>query len=104
MASFTDGRTPNTPIEINVKFSRRDGNPLSDATLYCRLVGSLIRPAIPYTVQAVSQFVGNPHKNHLTVVHCILRSIHGPTHKGLFYLSSSPLGFRAMRILIGLLS
>ena len=29
-------------MEINVEFSRDDGSFLSDATLYCNLVGSLI--------------------------------------------------------------
>lgn len=42
MAGFAAERTANTAMEINVEFSRDDGSFLSDATLYCNLVGSLI--------------------------------------------------------------
>ena len=74
----------------------RWGSTLSNATTNHRLVGSLIylrmtRPNIAYVVQVGSQFVSNPHKNHLTAVHHILHYIRGTTHKGLFYSSSSPL-------------
>ena len=48
-------------------------------------------PDIDCVVQVVSQFVSNPHKNHLIVVHRNLRYISGTAHKELFYSSSFPL-------------
>lgn len=92
----SDGRTTHPPMELNAKFRKKDGTPLSDATLYRRLGGSLIyltmtQPDIAYAVQVVSQFVGNPHKNHFSSVHCLLRYIIGTVDRGLFYSSLSPL-------------
>ena len=46
---------------------------------------------IAYAVQVVSQSVRNPHKNHLTAIHCFRHYIRGSTQNGLFYSSSSPL-------------
>ena len=45
-----------TPIELNVKIGKDDGHPLSDPTLFRRLVGSLLyltmtRPDISHAVQ-----------------------------------------------------
>uniref|UniRef100_A0A2N9F3P1 Reverse transcriptase Ty1/copia-type domain-containing protein n=1 Tax=Fagus sylvatica TaxID=28930 RepID=A0A2N9F3P1_FAGSY len=47
--------TISTPLELNVKLNTTDGEPLSDATLYRQLVGSLIyltvtRPDLAYVV------------------------------------------------------
>lgn len=83
-------------MELNAKFGKKDGTPLFDATLYQRLGGSLIYltmtpPDIAYVVQVVSQFVGNPHKIHLSSVHRLLRYIIGTVKRGLFYSSFSPL-------------
>uniref|UniRef100_A0A2N9F0V1 Integrase catalytic domain-containing protein n=1 Tax=Fagus sylvatica TaxID=28930 RepID=A0A2N9F0V1_FAGSY len=39
---LTDSKTVSTPLELNVKLNTTDGEPLSDATLYRQLVGSLI--------------------------------------------------------------
>uniref|UniRef100_A0A2N9HY75 Reverse transcriptase Ty1/copia-type domain-containing protein n=1 Tax=Fagus sylvatica TaxID=28930 RepID=A0A2N9HY75_FAGSY len=41
-AGLTDSKTVSTPLELNVKLNTTDGEPLSDATLYRQLVGSLI--------------------------------------------------------------
>lgn len=99
MARLADDRTAETPMELNLHL-KEDGNPLPDATLYRRLVGSLIyltmtRPDIAYAVQIESPFVSNIHKNHLSAVHHILRHINGTTNKGLFYSSTSPLPLKA---------
>lgn len=74
-------------MEFHAKFRKDADNPLSD------LIGSLIclimmRPAIAYALNIVSQLVGQSHKQHLTVVHCILRYIRGTLHQGLFYVSN----------------
>lgn len=58
-AGLTDGKTPPTPMETNLKLTPLDGTPLSDTTLYRQLVGSLVyvtvtRPNIAYAVHLVS--------------------------------------------------
>ena len=99
MANFSVGRTTDTPLELNLKLQKDDSSPLSDATLYRRLVGSLMyltmtRPDIAYAVQVVSQFVSNPHKNHLSAVHRLLRYVKGTMSRGLFYSSTSSLSLQ----------
>ena len=99
MARLSDCQYVDTPMEINIKFQEEDGSPLPDTTLYRRLIGSLIyltmtQPDIAYALQVVSQFVRNPHKNHLSAVHRLLRYIKGTVDRGLFYSSSSPLHLR----------
>ena len=39
---LTDNKVASTSLEVNVKFSPTDGTPLTDATLYHQLVGSLV--------------------------------------------------------------
>ena len=41
-ASITDSKIVDTPIEYNCRLNSHDGEPLSDATIYRQLVGSLI--------------------------------------------------------------
>lgn len=100
LAGLTDNKHVDTPLEINVKYSKDDSDDLHDPTLYRQLVGSLIyltitRPDISYSVQVVSQFVAAPKKIHLTAVHRIIRYIRGTRHRGLFFPSSSSLHLHA---------
>jgi hypothetical protein len=46
-AGLTDSKIVSTPLELNVKLNTTDGEPLSDATLYRQLVGSLIYLTVP---------------------------------------------------------
>ena len=62
-----------TPVEANLQLSHDTGDLLPDATLYRRLVGSLIyltitRPDISYAVNLVSQFMTQPRHLHLVAV------------------------------------
>ncbi|CAN1239948.1 Retrovirus-related Pol polyprotein from transposon TNT 1-94, partial [Linum grandiflorum] len=82
-----------TPMEMNLKLSKDEGEALSDPTFYRRLVGSLIylvstRPDVAYAVQVVSQFMSLPRKPHLNAVYRILRYLQG-THSLGIYLPSS---------------
>uniref|UniRef100_A0A2N9IUD6 Reverse transcriptase Ty1/copia-type domain-containing protein n=1 Tax=Fagus sylvatica TaxID=28930 RepID=A0A2N9IUD6_FAGSY len=72
-AGLTDSKTVSTPLELNVKLNITDGEPLSDATLYRQLVGSLIyltvtRPDLAYVVYLVSQFMSAPHSTHYAAI------------------------------------
>lgn len=55
LANLFDDKMVHTPTEINSKYKKNDDEPLMDATLYWRLIGSLIeltttRPDISYIV------------------------------------------------------
>ncbi|CAN0918362.1 Retrovirus-related Pol polyprotein from transposon TNT 1-94 [Linum grandiflorum] len=67
-----------TPMEMNLKLSREEGDILPEPMLYRKLVGSLIyltstRPDLAYAVQVVSQYMSKPRKPHLDAVFRILR-------------------------------
>ncbi|RVW59204.1 Retrovirus-related Pol polyprotein from transposon RE1 [Vitis vinifera] len=73
-----DTSSVDTPMEVNVKYRKDEGDLLDDPTLYRRLVGSLIyltttRPDISYAVHQVSQFMTSPRHLHLAAVRCIIR-------------------------------
>jgi hypothetical protein len=99
-AGLTDSKTTSSPLETNVKLLATDGEPLSDATLYRQLVGSLIyltvtRPDIAYVVHLVSQFMSAPRSTHYAVVFRILRYVKGTMFHGLHFSSHSSLELRA---------
>lgn len=59
LANLIDRRIVETPLEINLNYSKNDGAALADPTLYLKLVGSLryptiSRPDIAYAVRVVS--------------------------------------------------
>uniref|UniRef100_A0A2N9F074 Reverse transcriptase Ty1/copia-type domain-containing protein n=1 Tax=Fagus sylvatica TaxID=28930 RepID=A0A2N9F074_FAGSY len=99
-AGLTDSKTVSTPLELNVKLNTTDGEPLSDATLYRQLVGSLIyltvtRPDLAYVVHLVSQFMSAPRSTHYAAVLRILRYIKGTLFHGLHFSAQSSLELRA---------
>lgn len=66
---LTDNKITTTPIKTNAK----DGIPISNPTLYWRLVGSLIyltilRHDINYVVHIVNQYMIMPRKTHFAAV------------------------------------
>ena len=68
-AGITDNKTVSTPLEYNAKLTPLDGEPISDATRYRQLVGSLIyltitRPDISHAVGMVSKFMDAPRSIH----------------------------------------
>ena len=75
---ITDNKTVFTPLEYNVKLIPLNGEPISDATRYCQLVGSLIylnvtHSDISHVVGMVSKFMDAPRSIHYAVVLRILR-------------------------------
>ncbi|CAL2236843.1 unnamed protein product [Prunus armeniaca] len=74
----------------HVKICAYEGKDLEDATMYRKLVGSLIyltltRPDISYAVGVMSRYMQNPKKSHLDIVHRILRYVKSTIDYGLLY-------------------
>ena len=64
-ARVTNSKTVDTPVEFNAHLTPLRGKPLSNPSLYRRLVGSLVyltvtRPDIFYAVHQVSQYLFTP--------------------------------------------
>ncbi|XP_058726683.1 uncharacterized mitochondrial protein AtMg00810-like [Vicia villosa] len=79
-----------TPLKVNVKYHRDDGDLLPDPLLYRQLVGSLNHftitfPDISFVVKQVSQFMHSPLHLHLEVFRCIILYLNGSSHRGLFF-------------------
>ena len=96
LAGLKDTFSIYTPMEVNFKYRKDEGDLLDDPTLYRRLVGSLIyltttRPDISYAVHQVSQFMTSPRHLHLAVVRCIIRYLRGSPTRGLFFPTGSSL-------------
>ncbi|XP_071913998.1 uncharacterized mitochondrial protein AtMg00810-like [Coffea arabica] len=95
LAGLQDGRSVDTPLEVNVKNCRDEGDFLSDPSLYRQLVGSLnfltiTRPDISFAIQQVSQFMQAPRHLHLAAVRHIIRYLLGTSSRGLFFSRNSP--------------
>ena len=72
-AGITDNKTIFTPLEYNAKLTPLDGEPISDATRYHQLVGSLIyltvtRPDISHVVVMASKLMDAPRSIHYAAV------------------------------------
>ena len=96
MASLEDTFVVDTPVEVNVKYRKDEGDLLDEPTLYRRLVGSLIyltttRPDISYVVHQVSQFMSSPRHLHLAAVLRIIRYLRGSPTRGLFFPTDTSL-------------
>ncbi|RVW40667.1 Retrovirus-related Pol polyprotein from transposon RE1 [Vitis vinifera] len=79
-----------TPMEENNKLLPTVGDLLKNPSTYRRLVGQLIyltitRPEISYSVHILSQFMQEPRKPHLDVVHHLLRYHKGAPKQGLYF-------------------
>ncbi|KAF5452256.1 hypothetical protein F2P56_027276, partial [Juglans regia] len=88
------------PLEQNSKLSKEDGTPISDPSIYRRLIGRLLyltitRPDISFAVQLLSQFMDKPMSTHLAAVYKILRYIKTSPGQGILLSSSSQIQLRA---------
>ena len=100
MAGLQGSAPVDTPVEVNVQLQQDSGDPLSDPTLYRRLVGSLIyltitRPDISYAVNLVSQFMTDPRHLHLAAVRRIIKYLLRTPTRGLFYPANNSLTLKA---------
>ena len=99
-AGLTDSKTVDTLVEINAHLTPSGGKPLSNPSLYRRLVGSLVYLTvthldISYVVHQVSQYLSTPRSTHYAAVLRILRYLKGILFHGIFYSAQSPLVLRA---------
>ena len=84
---LTDNKTVDTPVELNAHLTPSGGKPLSNPSLYRRLVGSLVyltvtRPDISYAVHQVSQYLSASRLTHYVVVLHILWYLKGTLFHG----------------------
>ena len=89
-AGLTDSKIVDTPVELNAHLTPTGGKPLSNPSLYRRLVGSLVyltvtRPDISYAIHQVSQYLSAPRFTHYAAVLRILRYLKGTLFHDLFY-------------------
>ena len=99
-AGITNNKIVSTPLEYNAKLTPLDGEPISDATRYRQLVGSLIYltvtcPNISHAVDMVSKFMDAPHSVQYAAVLRILQYVKGTLYHGLHYFSRSSLKLHA---------
>ena len=76
-ARLTDSKTVDTPVKLNAHLTLTEGKPLSNPSLYKRLVGSLVyltvtRPDISYVVHQVSQYLSVLQSTHYAAILHIL--------------------------------
>lgn len=79
-----------TPLEVNLKLRKDDGDLLPDPHMYRRLVGSLTyltitRPNISYAINLISQFMNAPRHLHLAVEKRIIIYLLGTSTQSLFF-------------------
>ncbi|KAF5482379.1 hypothetical protein F2P56_002953 [Juglans regia] len=84
------------PMDQNLKFSKDDGMPLINPSVYRRLIGGLLyltitRPAISYPIQILSQFMDKPTTIHLAAAYKVLKYIKATPGQGLLLSASSEL-------------
>ncbi|XP_042962597.1 uncharacterized mitochondrial protein AtMg00810-like [Carya illinoinensis] len=89
-AGLQEATSVDTPMELNIKLRKEEGDLLVDPSLYRKLVGSLVyltitRLDISFAVQQVSQFLQTPRHLHLAAVHRIIRYVQGTSARGLFF-------------------
>lgn len=79
-----------TPIGVNDKLQDDAGEACSDAGIFRSLIGRLLyvthtRPDICFTINYLSRFMNQPHKNHFTAAKSVVRYIAGTKELGLWY-------------------
>ena len=90
LANLHESSPVDTPVEVNLKMSKDDGDLLPDPHTYRRLVGSLVyltitQPDKSYVVNLVSQFMTSRRHLHLITVKRIIQYLLGTITGGLYY-------------------
>ena len=87
---LTDRKIVDNPVELNAHLTPTGGKPLSNPSLYRRLVGNLVYLTvacldISYVVHQVSKYLSAPRSTHYAAVLRILRYLKGTLFHDLFY-------------------
>ena len=82
-----------TPLFVNEKLSNNDANSKVDASVYRRLIGSLLyllatKPNIMFAASLFSSFMHSPSQTHYSVAKQVLRYIKGTFEYGLCFLKN----------------
>lgn len=98
--NMLDAKTVSTPMQTTPKLTLKDSPPLSDASQYRSIVGSLqylafTRPDISYAVNRLSQFMHQPTECHWQAVKRVLRYLAGTPSHGVYMKKGSPLTLHA---------
>ncbi|XP_031473928.1 uncharacterized mitochondrial protein AtMg00810-like [Nymphaea colorata] len=77
-----------TPLEVNCKLKKDEGELVENVQSFQKLVGKLIyltvtRPDISYVVSLISQFMHSPRSSHVEAAHRILRYLKRCPGKGI---------------------
>ena len=99
-AGLTDSKTVDTLVDLSAHLTPSGGKPLSNPSLYRRLVSSLVyltitRPDISYAIHRVSHYLSAPRSTHYAAVLRILRYLKGTLFHDLFYSAQFPFVLRA---------
>ena len=100
LVGLKDATVVDTPMEVNVKYRKDEGDLFPDPFLYRQLVGSLIyltitRPDISYVVHIVSKFMHSPRHLHLAALRRISWYLIGSPTRGLLFPTKSALHLTA---------
>jgi len=100
MGGLTNAAPFDTPMKVNIKVRRDEGELLQDPTFYQKLVESLIyltitRPDISFVVHTVSKFMQNPRHLHLSAAQRIIRYFLATSMRGLFFPTSAAIQLQA---------
>lgn len=93
---MTRCKPSSVPMIPNLKLYKTDGELLTDAGMYRRIVGRLMyltitRPDLTFAVNKLCQYSAAPRSSHLTAVHKVLQYIKGIVGQGLFYSATADL-------------
>ncbi|KAK9682502.1 hypothetical protein RND81_10G078400 [Saponaria officinalis] len=83
-----------TPLVVNEKFSKNDGQRKVDPSVYKSLVGSLLyltatRPDIMFAASMLSRFMNEPSEVHMGAAKRVLRYLKGTSDFGILYQACS---------------
>jgi len=93
-------RPASTLMDYHTRLHSTSGTPLTDLSVYRRLIGRLIylttiRPDIAFVVQHLNQFVSVPTTTHHQVAFRVLRYLKGTPGSGIFLSANSSLHLKA---------
>lgn len=96
---FIDAKPTSLPMDPNLKLSSMDGEFLSDASQYRRIIGRLLyltisRPDISFAVNKLSQCMAAPRTSHLDATHHLLRYLKSTPGNGLLFPANSSLSLK----------